>query len=56
VFQATDKIPLQAIITGTYLDVLVKENGAWKFIERKEVMGQIGDLSDHLLQPFSPGR
>jgi hypothetical protein len=52
VFQATDKIPLQPIITGTYLDVLVKENGAWKFIERKEVMGQIGDLSDHLLQPI----
>ena len=52
VVQAVDGFTLQPIITGTYLDVLVKENGAWKFIERREVMGQIGDLSDHLLQPI----
>ena len=50
VFQATEALPLQAIITGTYRDVLVKVDGQWKFIERRELIGQFGDLSAHLLK------
>jgi 3-phenylpropionate/cinnamic acid dioxygenase small subunit len=54
VFQATEELPLQAIITGTYRDILVKVEGTWKFIERREFIGQFGDLSAHLLK--SPAR
>lgn len=50
VFQATDELPLQAIITGTYRDILSKVDGEWKFIERREEIGQFGDLSAHLLK------
>jgi 3-phenylpropionate/cinnamic acid dioxygenase small subunit len=50
VFQATEKLPLQAVITGTYRDVLIKVDETWKFIERREIIGQFGDLSAHLLK------
>jgi len=52
VFQAAEGFPLQAIITGSYLDRLEKVDGTWHFTERREVVGQTGDLSAHLLQPF----
>lgn len=52
VFQAADGVPLQPIITGTYLDRFEKRNGAWLFTERRELVGQIGNLSAHLLQSF----
>lgn len=53
VLQATDELPLQPIITGTYLDKLEKVDGAWRFTERRELIGQVGNLSAHLLQTFS---
>lgn len=52
VFQAADGFPLQAIITGSYADRLEKVGDAWRFTERREFVGQTGDLSAHLLQPF----
>lgn len=52
VFQAAEGLPLQPIITGTYLDRLEKRSGSWVFTERRELVGQIGNLSKHLLQPF----
>ena len=52
VFQAAESLPLQPIITGSYLDRLEKAVGAWHFTERRELVGQTGDLSAHLLQPF----
>lgn len=52
VFQAAEGLPLQAIITGSYLDRLEKVDGEWRFVERRELVGQTGDLSAHLLQPF----
>ncbi|MEZ4333642.1 MAG: nuclear transport factor 2 family protein [Myxococcota bacterium] len=52
VFQAADGFPLQPIITGTYLDRLEKRGGEWVFTERRELVGQTGDLSAHLLQDF----
>jgi len=53
VFQAAEGLPLQPIVTGTYLDRFEKVRGEWRFSERRELVGQTGDLSAHLLQPFS---
>jgi len=52
VFQAAEGLPLQPIITGTYLDRFEKVRGEWRFSERRELVGQTGNLSAHLLQPF----
>ena len=52
VFQGTDDLPLQPIITGGYHDRLEKVDGTWRFVERRELVGQTGDLSAHLLQSF----
>jgi len=52
VFQAAEGLPLQPIITGTYLDRLEKRAGGWVFTERRELVGQVGNLSQHLLQTF----
>ena len=52
VFQAAEGLPLQPIITGTYLDRFEKVRGEWRFTERRELVGQTGNLSAHLLQPF----
>jgi hypothetical protein len=52
VFQAAEDFPLQAIITGSYVDRFEKVGGEWRFTERREHVGQTGDLSAHLLQGF----
>ena len=52
VFQAAEGFALQPIITGTYLDRFEKVDGNWRFTERRERVGQTGDLSAHLLQSF----
>ena len=52
VFQAAEGFPLQAIITGSYVDRFEKEGEEWRFTERRELVGQTGDLSAHLLQGF----
>lgn len=53
VFQAAEGLPLQPIITGSYLDRLEKRGSSWVFTERRELVGQTGNLSAHLLQPFA---
>jgi len=53
VFQGTDELPLQPIITGSYHDRFAKVDGAWRFTERRELVGETGDLSAHLLQNYS---
>ena len=53
VFQAAEGLPLQPIITGSYLDRLEKRGDGWVFTERRELVGQTGNLSAHLLQPFA---
>lgn len=53
VFQAAEGLPLQPIITGSYLDRFEKVAGEWRFTERRETVSQTGDLSAHLLQTFS---
>ena len=52
VFQGTYSLPLQPIITGSYHDRLEKVDGDWRFTERRELVGETGDLSAHLLQSF----
>lgn len=52
VFQGSDDLPLQPIITGSYHDRLDKVAGEWRFVERRELVGETGDLSAHLLQSF----
>jgi 3-phenylpropionate/cinnamic acid dioxygenase small subunit len=53
VFQGTDTLPLQPIITGSYHDKLEKVEGGWRFTERRELVGETGDLSAHLLQTYA---
>jgi len=52
VFQGTDLIALQPIITGSYHDRLEKVGGEWRFTERRESVGEVGNLTDHLLQDY----
>lgn len=49
VLQRTDALALQPIITGRYHDTFTKHPDGWFFTERKMIMDQLGDLSQHLL-------
>jgi 3-phenylpropionate/cinnamic acid dioxygenase small subunit len=49
VLQATDELPLQAIITGRYRDTFHRLDGTWWFDTRVMHVDQTGDLSQHLL-------
>ena len=48
VFQATDTLPLQAIITGRYRDTFRLVDGTWWFESRTMYADLTGDLSQHL--------
>jgi 3-phenylpropionate/cinnamic acid dioxygenase small subunit len=49
VFQGTEALPLQPIITGRYRDTFVRDDsGHWHFRQRMFLVDQIGDLSQHL--------
>ena len=50
VFQCTDKLPLQPVIAGRYLDMFERSDGQWRFRERKMSPQLIGDLSQHLTE------
>lgn len=52
VFQSTPWMPMQAVAGGTYHDRFRKWDGRWHFVERREEMPLVGDLSSHLLQAF----
>ncbi len=49
VLQATEALPLQAIISGRYRDQLRKCDGDWQFARREMHVDLVGDLSQHLL-------
>lgn len=51
VFQATEALPLQAIISVTDHDRFEKVDNVWRFTERRELVGLVGDLSAHLRKP-----
>lgn len=49
VFQQTDALPLQPIISGRYHDSFHLIDGVWWFDTREMFVDQKGDLSQHLL-------
>jgi uncharacterized protein (TIGR02246 family) len=49
VFQATDEVPLQPIVTGRYEDRFARVDGAWCFARRAMDLRLVGDVSRHLL-------
>ena len=53
VFQATDALPLQPIISGRYHDVFDRVRGEWRFRTRRMLPDLYGDLSHHLLYDAS---
>lgn len=54
VFQATEGVPLQAIVAGRYHDHLVRVGGAWRFDRRRMEVRLVGDVSQHLLIDLPP--
>lgn len=53
VFQATDALPLQPIITGRYRDRFARGHGGWSFTERAFGVDLVGDLSQHMTYPVT---
>ena len=53
VFQQLDDFPLQPIITGSYEDTFLFEDGEWHFQIREIKVSLVGDISQHLLVPLS---
>lgn len=55
VFQSLPDFPLQPICAGSYHDCFQKTGaGEWIFVERREVVDQLGDLSRHLRMAYQP--
>lgn len=48
VFQGTDDLPLQPIVTGRYLDTFTRGANGWQFTQRRYAIDHVGDLSHHL--------
>jgi 3-phenylpropionate/cinnamic acid dioxygenase small subunit len=49
VFQQTEQVPLQPIITGRYRDSFHRVDGIWCFDTREMFVDLVGDVSRHLL-------
>ncbi len=55
VLQALPDLPLQAIVSGRYLDRFDDHDGHWHFVERRVRTDLLGDVSRHLRGPaFDP--
>jgi hypothetical protein len=48
VFQQTDELALQPVLSGRYHDRLVRIDGAWWFEERMVLPDLAGDLRRHM--------
>lgn len=48
VFQALPEVPLQPIVTGTYVDRFEADADGWRFVERRFGIGRSGRLEHHL--------
>jgi len=55
VFQQTDNLALQPIVSGTYFDRFEKVDGRWRLAERLEDMELLGELREHLLGDSAEG-
>ena len=53
IFQSTTVLPLQPILSGRYHDTFVRADGEWRFERRRMTNEYLGDLSQHLKQPFT---
>lgn len=52
VLQATESLPLQPIVTGSYIDTFAhSDDSGWHLAERRFTLGRLGDLSQHLSTP-----
>lgn len=49
VWQQTDDLPLQAIITGRYHHELLRVDGRWRIAQHRFFVDHVGDVSRHLL-------
>ncbi len=47
-FQQTERLPLQPILTGRYHDRFAEIGGTWRLVERRYFVDLVGDLDDHL--------
>lgn len=55
VLQAVPDLPLQPIVTGTYVDTFDQDgSGRWRFRERRFGIGLQGTLAHHLTAPPPP--
>jgi 3-phenylpropionate/cinnamic acid dioxygenase small subunit len=49
VFQGTDDLPLQPIVTGRYADTFTRaQDSTWRWTQRRYALDHVGDLSRHL--------
>jgi hypothetical protein len=54
VYQQTEALPLQPVVTGRYHDKFELVDGAWRFAERVYIVDLLGDLSAHQLVELQP--
>ena len=54
VFQATDGLGLQPIVTGRYEDTFARTAGGWRFDRRVMHLRLVGDVGHHLLIDLPP--
>jgi 3-phenylpropionate/cinnamic acid dioxygenase small subunit len=52
VFQAVPALPLQPIVAGRYHDRFVRDDGTWRFAERRFFIDLVGDVGQHQLIPL----
>lgn len=55
VFQATGKLPFQAIVGGRYEDEFARTDGEWHFAKRVVHVDQIGNMAEHLTFDLAKG-
>lgn len=55
VFQATERLPFQAIVGGRYDDRFERADGRWRFADRLVHVDQIGNMEEHLSFDLSKG-
>jgi hypothetical protein len=55
VLQATATVPLQPIMTGTYVDTFASDEDGWHFTERRFGVGRSGLLDQHLTVDLGAG-
>jgi hypothetical protein len=54
VYQATETLPLQAIVTGHFEDTFERVEGTWRFADRYIVVELVGNLSQRLYEGTQP--